>query len=74
MYKDCHLFDTSDYDKDHFLYNKFNKKITGEMKDECSGKVIQKFVRLKSKMYSLLYDGIEKKKAKGIKKCQVKKL
>ena len=38
------------------------------MKDETAGKPIKEFVGLRSKMYSLLVDGKEKKTAKGIKK------
>ena len=43
------------------------------MKDETAGKPIKEFVGLRSKMYSLLVDGKEKKTAKGIKKCVVRK-
>ena len=44
------------------------------MKDECAGIPPSEFVGLWSKMYSLLYDGIEKKTAKGIRKCVVRNI
>lgn len=37
------------------------------MKDDCRGKPFEEFIALRSKMYSLLYDGMEKKTAKGVK-------
>ena len=68
MFVDRYLYDTSDYDVTHYLYSTENKKVIGKMKDECCGKVVEEFVGLRSKMYSLLYEGEEKKTAKGIKK------
>lgn len=41
------------------------------MKDECGGTSIQEFIGLRPKMYSLLYDGQEKKTAKGVKKTVI---
>lgn len=43
------------------------------MKDECGVKPIEEFIGLRPKMYSLLYDGMEKKTAKGVKKCVIDK-
>ena len=43
------------------------------MKDETASKPIKEFVGLRSKMYSLTVEGKEKKTAKGIKKCVVRK-
>ena len=52
-----------------------NKKIIGLMKDELGGKIITEFVTLRPKTYSLLADdGKEDKKAKGTKKCVIKKM
>ena len=52
-----------------------NKKIIGLMKDELGGKIITEFVTLRSKTYSYLTDnGKEDKKAKGAKKCIIKKM
>ena len=51
-----------------------NKKIIGLMKDELGGKTITEFVTLRPKTYSFLTDdGKENKKAKGTKKCIIKK-
>ena len=58
----------------HTLYSPVNRKVLGKMKDECAGIPPSEFVGLRSKMYSLLYDGIEKKTAKGIKKCVVRNI
>ena len=45
------------------------------MKDELGGKTITEFVTLRPKMYSFLTDdGKEDKKAKGTKKCIIKKM
>ena len=42
------------------------KKVIGQMKGESEGKIIDEFVRLKSKMYSVLSDdGKESNTAKG---------
>ena len=43
------------------------------MKDELNGNVMEEFVGLKAKMYSFCIAGKEEKKAKGIKKCVIKK-
>ena len=44
------------------------------MKDELSRKIMSKFVGLRAKTYSyLIDDGSEDKKAKGTKKCVVKR-
>ena len=45
------------------------------MKDELGGKIIMEFVTLRPKTYSFLTDdGKEDKKAKGTKKCVIKKM
>ena len=46
--------------------------VLGKMKDECAGVSSSEFVGFRSKMYSLLYDGKEKKTAKGISRSVVK--
>ena len=51
-----------------------NKKVIGLMTDELGGKILTKFVGLRAKSYSYLVDdGGEDKKAKGTKKCVVKR-
>ncbi|GFR75259.1 hypothetical protein ElyMa_002183000 [Elysia marginata] len=68
------LYDTSDYPKDHPLYNTTNKKVLGKMKDECTGRAIEEYVGLRPKMYSILEAGGHNiKKAKGVRKNVVKK-
>ena len=45
------------------------------LKDELRGKIMTKFVGLRAKIYSyLIDDSSENKKAKGPKKCVIKKL
>ena len=52
-----------------------NKKVIGLMKDELGEKIITEFVTLRPKTYSFLTDdGKEDKKAKGTKKCIIKKM
>ena len=68
-------FDTSNYEVNKPLPMGKNKKIIGLMKDELGGKIITEFVTLRSKTYSFLTDdGKEDKKAKGTKKCVIKKM
>jgi hypothetical protein len=68
-----HLYDTSDYPRDHYLFNEENKKVLGKMKDETSGSPITEFVGLRPKMYSFKIGNAEKKTGKGIKKSVVQK-
>ena len=68
-------FDTSNYEVSRPLTMGKNTKIIGLMKDELGGKVITEFVTLRPKTYSYLTDdGKEDKKAKGTKKCVMKKM
>ena len=68
-------FDSSNYEVNRPLPTGKNKKIIGLMKDELGGKIITEFVTLRSKTYSFLTDdGKEDKKAKGTKKCVIKKM
>ena len=63
-------FDTSIYEVNRPLPTEKNKKIIGLIKDE----LITEFVTLMPKTYSFLTDdGKEDKKAKGTKKCVIKK-
>ena len=57
-------FDTSNFPKDHLsgIQGK-NKKVPGMMKDEAGGKIIEKFVGLRAKLYSFkMHDGKKEKK------------
>ena len=67
-------FDTSNYSFDKTLTKGKNKKVIGLMKDESGGGIITEFVALRLKTYSYTTDEfIKLKKAKGTKKCVVKK-
>ena len=68
-------FDTSNYEVKRLLPTGKNKKVIGLMKDQLGGKIITEFVTLRPKTYSFLTDdGKEDKKAKGTKKCIIKKM
>ena len=68
-------FDTSNYIYDRPLPMGVNKKVIGLMKDELGGDIITEFVALRPKAYSYITnDFIEMKKAKGTKKCVIKKM
>ena len=68
-------FDTSNYEVNRPLPTGKNKKIIGLVKDELGGKIITEFVTLMPKTYLFLTDdGKEDKKAKGTKKCVIKKM
>ena len=67
-------FDTSNYEVHRPLPTGKDKKVIGLMKDELGGKIITEFVTLRSKTYSYLTDDCkEDKKAKGTKKCVIKR-
>ena len=59
-------YDCSDYPTDHFLHSVKNKKALGKFKDEMGGQVVQEFVGLRSKMYSIIWPGGNAKTCKGI--------
>ena len=68
-------FDTSNYEADRPLPTGKNKKVIGLMKDELGGRVIMEFVALRPKTYLYLTDDYkEDKKAKGTKKCVIKRM
>ena len=69
-----HEFDFSDYPKDHSLYSDSNKKKVLKMKDEMNGEVIQEYVGLRAKMYSIKSARRSKKCAKGVTKAVQKNL
>ena len=67
-------FDTSNYECNRPLPTGKNKKVIGLMKDELGGTIITEFVTLRPKTYSdSTDDGKEDKKAKGTKKCVIKR-
>ena len=69
-------FDTSNYDEkdERPLPIGKNKKVISMFKDELSGKIMIEFCALRAKAYAYrLNDDTEMKKAKGTKKCIVKR-
>ena len=53
FYKWKDLLESSNYSKDSTFYDDTNKKVIGKMKDEYGGAIIDQFIGLKSKMYSI---------------------
>lgn len=68
-------FDFSNYPPTSHLFSEDRKKIPGYFKDESGGKLIEKFVGLRSKMYSLkMFENQEEVKiAKGVKTPVIRK-
>lgn len=63
-------FDTSDFPENNpYKIQKLNKKIVGLMKDEYSGTIVEEFIGLRSKMYTIkTHSNKISKRAKGVKK------
>ena len=75
FYKDKNLLDFSYYPQDSKFFNPVDKKGIGKLKDEFKGKIISEFIRLKSKIYTLIaVDGGEIKKAKAVNKNVVENI
>ena len=69
-------FDASNYDKNdnRLLEIGKDKKVIGKFKDELGGKIMTEFCALRAKAYAFkLDDDNEVKKAKGTKKCIMKR-
>ena len=67
LFKWKDLFDFSNYSKDSKFFDNANKKVIGKMKDEYVGAIIDQFIGLKSKMYSIKkINGIESSTSKGV--------
>ena len=68
-------FDTSNYQVNRPLPTEKNKKVIGLIKDELGKNIMTKFVAPRQKTYSyLMDDGNSNKKAKGTKKCVIKRI
>ena len=68
------FFDFSNYPTNHKLHSNKNKKRIGFMTDETNSEIIQEFIGLKSKLYSIqFYNGENIKKCKGLQNAVVKK-
>ena len=63
------MFDFSNFPKDSKFFQKANKKVIDKMKDLLEGKIVDEFVGLKSKMYSMKY--IDDKKSNTAKRVNV---
>ena len=73
MKKDSHLYDLSNFPKEHEIYSETNKKVIAKFKDESPDEVISEFIALRSKLYSYVTNDLnEVKKCKGIKKNVIK--
>ena len=69
FHENKYLFDFTDCPEDSRLFDPVSKKGIGRIKNKLKGKTISEFVRLKSKMYSLIVVDIEEvKKTKGVNK------
>ena len=67
-------FDTSNYECGRPLPSGKNKKVIGLVKDKLGGNIMTEFVALRPKTCSYLTDDCkEDKKAKGTKKCFIKR-
>ena len=61
------LFDFSNYSKESTFYDDTNNKVIGKMKDEYGGAIIDQFIGLKSKTYSIeKINGSESSTTKGV--------
>ena len=68
------MYDTSNYTVERPLPMGENKKKISLMKDELGGRIMKEFIGFRPKCYSYLTDnGNVDKKAKGTKKCVIKK-
>ena len=64
----------ANFEIDRPLPKEKNRKVIGLIKDELGGQVMKEFFRLRAKTYSYLKDNNdEDKKAKGTKKCVIKR-
>ena len=60
------VFDFNNYSTKLKYYDNSKKLVIGKMKDETKGVAIEEFVGLNSKMYSLVLDNSQYKKAKSV--------
>ena len=61
------MFNFSNYSKDSKFFHDTNKTVIGKMKDEYGGVIIDQFIGLKSRMYSIKkIDGKESSTTKGV--------
>ena len=66
--------DFSNYPSDHIYFDESKKNKIGMIKDEMCSEIINEFIGLKSKLYSIDYgDSKEENKAKGLQKSILKR-
>jgi hypothetical protein len=53
MQQDKQYYDFSGYNKKHPHFSNENKKVIGKFKDECDGNIIEEYIGLRAKMYSI---------------------
>ena len=63
-----HLFDTSNYPKNHPAYSEINKKRPGVFTDEYDAEPIRLYVGLRAKSYLVVAKNSVKKRPKGVKR------
>ena len=63
-----HVFDLSDYLKDHHLHSELNKKVPLKLSDELKGDIVMEAVFLKPKTNSVKTLQKVKQSAKGVSK------
>ncbi|GBO36495.1 hypothetical protein AVEN_215919-1 [Araneus ventricosus] len=73
MSRHMDIYDTSDYPRNHFLFNESNNKKIGCFKDELHSKPIFEFIGLLPKIYSIKSERGEKKTAKGVARSVVER-
>ena len=74
MKEDSWLYDTSNYSKDHPLFDDLIFDDLGKMKDECGGNVIEEVVTVRPKMYSVNVGKRIYKKGEGREKNVIEKV
>lgn len=62
------LYDASNYPQRAILHSPANNRLLSKMKDECAGRLISEYMGIHSKMYSVLEEAKNIKKAKGVKR------
>ena len=65
-------FDTSNFELDKPLPKEKNKNVTGLVKDELAGQIMEKFVGLRAKTYTYLKDNNDEDKNTRHKKSIIK--
>ena len=70
MEEDKHMYDTSNFAKDHPAYSSDNHRAMGKFKSETGSQPPKQFVGLRAKMYSLLVPSKDPKKSKSVKKVK----